>query len=55
MNPGTLARDDEPGFLEVDLEEGIGHWFKVGMDGLTADGELDLGSVPSEPGRDIAP
>jgi predicted phosphodiesterase len=55
LNPGTLARDDQPGFLEVDLQEGVGRWFKVGMDGVAADGEVDLGSVPCEPGRAVAP
>lgn len=50
INPGTLARKDHPGFLELDLESGRGRWYQVNLDGITPDGELDLGSVPIEPG-----
>lgn len=34
LNPGTLARSDEPGFLEVDLGRGTGRWYRVGLDGV---------------------
>ena len=49
VNPGTLARHDQPGFLELDLAAGVGHWFRVGLDGVTADGALALAQVPREP------
>jgi predicted phosphodiesterase len=55
LNPGTLAREDEPGFLELDLEAGLGRWYRVSLEGVTAEGELDLSRVPVEPGRGVAP
>jgi predicted phosphodiesterase len=50
LNPGTLARRDEPGFLEVDLGAGTGRWFRVALDGVTPDGEFLLDRIPREPG-----
>ncbi len=49
LNPGTLARADEPGFLDVDLEAGVGGWYRVDEDGVTADGTVDLATVRREP------
>jgi predicted phosphodiesterase len=50
LNPGTLARRDQPGFLEVDLEAGEGRWYRVGLDGVVADGTFALARVPRERG-----
>jgi predicted phosphodiesterase len=48
LNPGTLARRDAPGFLQVDLEAGTGSWFRVGMDGVVADGGFRLADIPPD-------
>lgn len=49
LNPGTLARRDQPGFLEVDLEAGIGCWYRVALDGVSPDGTVALADVLREP------
>ena len=42
LNPGTLARADDPGFLEVDLARGRGRWYRVGLDGVSAGRAVSL-------------
>lgn len=42
LNPGTLSRRDRPGFLEVDLAAGRGRWYRVALDGITAEREVSL-------------
>ena len=49
LNPGTLARADEPGFLEVDLAVGLGRWYRVDERGVTADGTVTFASIRREP------
>lgn len=48
VNPGTLARDDEPGFAELDLAAGRVRWYRVDLGGVRADGEVDLARIPRE-------
>jgi predicted phosphodiesterase len=55
MNPGTLARADEPGFLEIDLESGLGRWYWVDLDGVERGEKVNLAKVPVEPSRPVAP
>lgn len=55
MNPGTLARADQPGFLEIDLESGLGRWYWVDLDGVKRGEKVDLAQVPVEPSRRVAP
>lgn len=45
LNPGTLARRDAPGFLDVDLEAGLAAWYRVDLDGITADGTVELADI----------
>ena len=42
LNPGTLCRRDQPGFLEVDLGAGRGRWYRVDLDGVTPEREVPL-------------
>ncbi len=48
LNPGTLCRRDRPGFLEVDLEAGVGTWYRVDTTGVALLGRVALStdSVP---------
>lgn len=55
LNPGTLARRDQPGFLEIDLEAGQGHWFRVDVDGVVFDGGFALRDVRREAGQPMSP
>lgn len=49
LNPGTLARRDSPGFVDVDLDAGSVHCFHVSLDGITADRSVSLAQIPREP------
>ena len=54
LNPGTLARRDHPGFLEIDLESGLGRWYWVDpVDGVERGERIDLREVPTEPSRRV--
>lgn len=42
LNPGTLCRRDQPGFLEVDLGAGRGRWYRVDAGGVTPERAVSL-------------
>jgi predicted phosphodiesterase len=50
LNPGTLCRDDEPGFLEVDLGAGTGAWYRVDLERVQPDGGFVLDRIARERG-----
>ncbi len=50
LNPGTLCRRDEPGFLEIELATGAGRWFRVSLESIAADGGFALDRIPRERG-----
>ncbi|HUQ02336.1 MAG TPA: metallophosphoesterase family protein [Kofleriaceae bacterium] len=50
LNPGTLARRDAPGFLDLDLRAGTGTWFQVDLERVAPDGGFVLDRIPRERG-----